>query len=111
MKAGDICKVGLIQPDGTVKDRPVVLIKEVPPFNDWIVAVVTSRIRNMEPSIDYLLKDTEPGFSNTGLRKTSLIRLGLINTINSGLIKGVIGELSYGVLNILKTNLSQFIVK
>ena len=111
MKAGDICKVGIVQPDGSVKDRPVVLIKEVPPFNDWIVAVITSKLRNMDPSIDYLLEDSASGFSNTGLRKTSLIRMGLINTVNTRVIKGVIGELPYGVLNTLKTNLSQFIMK
>lgn len=111
MKDGDICKVGLPQPDGSVKDRPVILIKEVPPFNDWMVAAVTSRLRNMNPSLDYLIEDTSPGFKNTGLKKTSLIRLGLINTINFRLIKGVIGELPYGVLTKLKSNLSQFIMK
>ncbi len=111
MKAGDICRVGFPQPDGNIKGRPVVLIKEVPPFKDWMVALVTGKTRNMDSTLDYLLRDSDSGFSGTGLTKTSLIRMGVISTINTGLIQGKLGELPYGVLPKLKSNLSQFILK
>jgi hypothetical protein len=42
---------------------------------------------------------THSGFKSTGLRTTSLIRLGILNTFNRTMIKGKIGELPFGMLD------------
>jgi mRNA interferase MazF len=109
MKAGDICKVALIQPDGSIKDRPVLLIKEVPPLGDWIVATITSQQRNRVEGLDVLIKDSHPGFRTTGLTKSSLLKLGMLNTMNKGMIKGKIGELPIGMIDEVLRNIISFL--
>jgi hypothetical protein len=99
MKAGDICKVAFKQPEGSVKDRPVLLVKEVGSFGDWIVVPITSKLRNQDKELDILMDDTHSGFKATGLRTTSLIKLSILNTFNRTMIKGKIGELPFGILD------------
>lgn len=109
MKAGDICKVALIQPDGSRKDRPALLIKEVPPFGDWIVAAITSQQRNPINGVDILIEDSHYAFNVTGLRKSSLLRLGFLNTLNKALVIGKIGELPTGMMSEVRGRLVAFL--
>lgn len=45
MKDGDICIHKVAQPDGSFKMRPVLLLKQMPPFGDWIVCAISSQLR------------------------------------------------------------------
>lgn len=44
MNPGDIVKAKLNQADGKIKFRPALLIKQMPPFGDWLVCGINSGI-------------------------------------------------------------------
>ena len=94
MKEGDIVKAALNQADNNVKFRPVLLLKKMPPFGDWLVCGITSQIKNRVDKFDLLLSEDDSNFSDTGLIKTSLIRLGFLAVIPENIIEGTIGSIS-----------------
>lgn len=45
MREGDIVLTPIAQADGRVKNRPAVLLREMPPFGDFLVCGVSSQLR------------------------------------------------------------------
>jgi len=109
MKEGDIVKAALNQVDNKIKFRPVLLIKKMPPFDDWLVCGITSQTRNRVVNFDLLISEEDSDFKNTGLLKTSLIRVGFLATIPENIIEGAIGEINenkyYELINNLLAHL------
>jgi mRNA interferase MazF len=62
MNKGDIAKARLQQADGSFKIRPVLLLKQMPPFNDWLVCGISSQLRQFVPNFDILLDFAHPDF-------------------------------------------------
>lgn len=93
LKAGDIVLVAMLQADGIRKKRPALLLKQMPPFNDWLLCGISTQLRQEVEGFDELLEASAPYFPSTGLKATSLIRLGYISTLPSKMIVGSIGEL------------------
>jgi mRNA interferase MazF len=111
MKDGDICIHKVAQPDGTFKIRPVLLLKQMPPFGDWIVCAVSTQLRQEVKGFDFIIDDTNPGFMLSGLKGSSLIRLGFINTVDKKTIPGVIGEVSATIVKMLQQRLADKLIK
>jgi mRNA interferase MazF len=42
MTEGDVCLAALPQSDGQLKDRPILLLKAIPPFGDMLVCGISS---------------------------------------------------------------------
>ena len=109
MKEGDIVKAALNQVDNKIKFRPVLLIKKMPPFDDWLVCGITSQTRNRVINFDLLINEEDSDFLNTGLLKTSIIRVGFLATIPENIIEGAIGKINenkyYELINNLLTHL------
>lgn len=106
MQAGDIALLNMQQPDGSKKARPVLLLKQVKPFNDWIVCAVSSQLHQEVKGFDYLILDTDADFAATGFKQSSLIRLGMISTVSKSSIPGVIGKIPSTALQTLKKRLA-----
>lgn len=111
MNEGDIVKAVLNQVDNKAKFRPVLLLKKMPPFDDWLVCGITSQIKNKVDKFDLLMSSDDPDFFDTGLLKTSLIRLGFLAVIPENIIEGTIGSISNAkyaeLLNNLITHLKK----
>lgn len=45
MKSGDIVLIPLPQSDGAIKRRPALLIKQMPPFNDWLLYGISTQLQ------------------------------------------------------------------
>jgi mRNA interferase MazF len=45
MKEGDVLLATLRQADGALKDRPVVLLRRMPPFQDLLVCGVSTQLQ------------------------------------------------------------------
>lgn len=67
MNEGDIVKAVLNQVDNKAKFRPVLLLKKMPPFDDWLVCGITSQIKNKVDKFDLLMSSDDPDFFDTGL--------------------------------------------
>ena len=110
MKAGDIILYSLPQADGKAKLRPVLLLKKMPRYNDWLVCGISSQLHQFIPDFDLLIDTTHHDFKKSGLKKSGIIRLSFLSVIPSEEIAGVIGELSSEVVGALQKNLSNYLI-
>lgn len=109
MKDGDVLITPLQQADGTVKDRPVVLLRRMPPFDDFLVCGVTTQLQQSAPALDELISPADPDFRTSGLKTTSLIRLGYLAVLPATNFKGRIGAISAARRKRLLKKLSDFL--
>lgn len=106
MLEGDIAVIKMPQPDGSIKLRPVLLLKQVKPFNDWVVCAISTQLQQEVKGFDLVIMKDNPYFSMTGLRDSSVIRLGMIATVSKSIFPGSIGSLPKTELEILKKRIS-----
>jgi mRNA interferase MazF len=77
------------------KYRPVLLLAEMPgPFHDWLVCAITSQLRHAVANWDEEIKESDDDFGSSGLKGSSLIRIGKLATVEEGVLEGVLGEIS-----------------
>ncbi len=84
----------LPQTDKPVKHRPVVLLRRMPPFSDWLVCGVSTQLQQRVAEFDELLERSDPDFDASGLKAASIIRLGFLAVLPQADILGTIGSIS-----------------
>jgi mRNA interferase MazF len=109
MKAGDVVTLSIRQSDGQRKIRPALLVKRVPPFDDWMVAPLSTQLRHAVPGIDMLIDRPHDDFAATGLRSDSIIRISQLQTVAKQEISGVIGVLPAGTFRHLLQQFSAWL--
>lgn len=109
MKSGHIVLVPLLQSDRTFKRRPALLLKQMPPFNDWLLCGISTQLQQKVDGFDRLLEADAHYFPQTGLQKTSLVRLGFLVVVPKVQIVGSIGEVPDVMLQELLQTLSDFL--
>ncbi|HKO80878.1 MAG TPA: type II toxin-antitoxin system PemK/MazF family toxin [Chitinophagaceae bacterium] len=110
MKQGDIALFSVRQANGQPKNRPVLLLKQMPPFNDWLVCGISSQLRQECKGFDYIILDTDLTYTATGLRGSSLIRLGFLDVIPQNAFPGSIGKVDETVLKLLLKRLANHLL-
>ena len=77
------------------KIRPAVLVRPVPgPHNDWLLAMISTRLHQAVAGFDMVLFSTDDDFPMTGLKTSSVVRAGRLAIVNSRHLLGRIGDLS-----------------
>ena len=109
MKDGSVLLMALRQADGTVKDRPVILLKRMPPFQDFLVCGISTQLQQEVPGFDELIVPADPDFRTSGLKTPSLIRVGFLAVHPQFEFKGNIGSISKARLNRLLVKLSDYL--
>jgi mRNA interferase MazF len=94
MNEGDIALAPLPQTDGQIKNRPVVLLRRLPPFGDFLVCGVSTQLQHRVVGFDEVIAPGEAGFAASGLKAASLIRLGFLAVLPEAALLGRIGTLS-----------------
>lgn len=94
MKEADLALAALPQRDGLTKLRPVLLLKRIPPFGDYLVCGVSTQLGRLAPELDELITPDEPDFPTSGLKAPSLIRVGFLVVVPRSSLKGRIGKIS-----------------
>ena len=94
MNEGDIALTPLRQADGQIKNRPVVLLRRLPPFGDFLVCGVSTQLHQRVPGFDEEIATGDPEFAASGLKASSLIRLGFLAVLPDSTFLGKIGSLS-----------------
>jgi mRNA interferase MazF len=94
MQEGDICLAAISQADGQRKVRPVLLIKRLPRYSDFLVCGISNQLRQEVPGLDEIIATGDPDFEQSGLKCSSLIRLGFVATLETRRIAGVIGNIA-----------------
>ena len=107
MKKADIGLAPLPQVDGQIKHRPVVLLCRMPPFGDFLVCGVSTQLHQYVVGFDEKILSTDPEFPVTGLKASSILRLGFLAILPESVVLGRIGSLSMERHRRLLTNLSR----
>ena len=94
MNEGDIALAPLPQANGQIKNRPVVLLRRLPPFGDFLVCGVSTQLHQHVAGFDETIAPTEKDFTASGLKAASLIRLGFLAVLPDSALLGKIGSLS-----------------
>lgn len=109
MEEGQISKISLPQADGKIKERPVVLLKKLPAFNEWLICGITSQLWQATDGFDLLIDEKHPDFKTSGLKMPGLIRLGFLHVIEERKLPGDIGNLSKETHRQLIDNLTNYL--
>lgn len=94
MKQGDVVLTPVPQSNGITKNRPAIFLKEMPPYEDLLVCGVSTQLHQEVKGFDEVIWDTDPDFATSGLRSTSLIRLGFLAVLPRSEIINSIGSIS-----------------
>jgi len=109
MNPGDIALAELQQADGRLKARPVVVLSLMPPFSDYMVCALSSKLHRECADFDEVVAVGDDDFVTSGLKVTSLIRLGMIATIPASATLGQLGSISDDRLRRLRSRLARHI--
>ncbi len=94
MNEGDIVLTPLPQADGRMKNRPAIVLRRMPPFNDLLVCGVSSQLHQLAAELDEILSPDDADYSSSGLKSASLIRLGYLAVLPASQFIGTIGSIS-----------------
>jgi mRNA interferase MazF len=101
----------MLQSDGTIKSRPVVILREMPPFGDWLVCGISTQLRQFTPGFDELIMYGDSDFATSGLMAESVIRLGFLGIKSRKVSPGSIGAISSARHQRLLQRLSAYLIR
>ena len=101
MKAGDIALVPFPTVEGGAgKLRPVLLLCAVPgAYDDFVVCMISSRAYQAVPDVDVVVESNAPDFATTGLKVTSVIRVGRLATLSGDVFRATLGMVTTATLH------------
>ena len=111
MREGDIALSVMPQSDGKIKLRPVLLLRKMPGFGDFLVCGVSSQLHQEVRGFDLVMDEKSPEYENSGLKSASVIRLGYLSVLPESKMKGSIGWLPDDTLDMLLQRLADYLVK
>ncbi len=94
MMEGDVVLTPVPQADGTIKNRPAVFLREMPPFKDLLVCGISTQLRQAVKGFDEVISSGDADFASSGLVRESVIRLGFLAVVPQSRVAGNIGSIS-----------------
>lgn len=94
MTEGDVVLTPMPQADGSVKNRPAIVLREMPPYRDLLVCGVSTQLQQYVENFDEIISPADEDFESSGLLSKSVIRLGFLAVLPRKSIVGSIGSIS-----------------
>ena len=92
------------------KLRPALLLCKLPgKYDDWLTCMVTSQLRQYTPDFDHIIQEGDPDFVDSGLKMTSVIRVGRLAVVEGELLLGAMGQISSERLRRIKAQVAEWI--
>ena len=112
-RAGQVVLFSFPQTDLLLgKLRPVLLIGKLPgPYGDWLICMISSQIGQCVEGFDEIIHEGDSDFAPSGLKATSLVRLGRLAVAESGMLIGSVGDIAPDRLRRLKANLMRWLTE
>lgn len=111
MKEGDVILTPLVQADGKVKNRPAIILREMPRFQDVLVCGISTQLHQEVKGFDEIISPVDEDYRASGLVAQSLIRLGYLAVLPRNKIVGVIGSITAQRHQRLLKTLSAYLVR
>lgn len=110
-RAGQIVLYRLPQTDlRPGKWRPALVVQRLPGgFDDWLVCMISTRLGVKVEGFDEVVAAIDEDFEDSGLKQTSLIRVGRLAVVEGSLLLGAIGEVDAGRLARVRANLASWL--
>lgn len=94
------------------KLRPVLMLRKASiQFDDWLVCMVSSQLRQVDGQIDEILSPSDADFVATGLKVPSVLRLSRLAVLESSLLMGSLGEIGDERLQQIRQKLAVWIAE
>ncbi|MBI3946426.1 MAG: type II toxin-antitoxin system PemK/MazF family toxin [Armatimonadetes bacterium] len=91
MREGSIILTPMPQADGTAKNRPALVLREMPPYRDLLVCGISTQLHQCVEGFDEVMSSADSDFAPSGLQCDSLIRLGFLALVPRRRVLGAIG--------------------
>lgn len=78
MKESDVVLALLPQADGTIKNRPSIVLRELPPYNDVLICGISTQLHQQVKDFDEIIANADDDFVSSSLVSNSLIRLSFL---------------------------------
>ncbi len=111
MKESDVILTPILQADGNVKNRPAIILREMPLYGDVLVCGVSTQLHHYVQGFDEIVTATDADFASSGLVAVSLIRLGFLAVLPRRNIAGSIGSITPERHRRLLQALSQYLIQ
>lgn len=107
MQEGDIAIAFIQQADGSRKQRPVLLLRQMPGYGDYLVCGISTQLRQAVAGFDEVLM---PTVANQ-LRASSVVRLSNLIALSASDIDRVIGYVPTTLHAALLQRLATYLTK
>ena len=107
---GDVVLAELPQADGQVKQRPILLLRKLPGYGDFLACGISSQLHQAEADFDIVLHAGENGFAATGLKVSSVIRLNFLAVTPVNRMRRHLGKVPLKALETLRSTLATHLV-
>ena len=94
MQEGDVVLTPIPQADGRIKNRPALILREMPSHGDFLVCGISTQLHRSVPGFDEIISPTDADFASSGLVAASLIRLSFLAVLPRKNIAGTIGSIA-----------------
>jgi len=94
------------------KLRPALLLGKLPgEYDDWLICMISSQIRQHIPEFDELVREDASDFANSGLKVSSAIRVGRLAVVHGEILLGAIGQIAPERLQRIRKHLAEWLLK
>jgi mRNA interferase MazF len=76
MKPGDVVLTPVPQADGATKNRPALVLREMPAYRDLLVCGISTQLHQEVKGFDEVILRSDSDFATSSLKSDSIIRLG-----------------------------------
>ncbi|WP_022834908.1 type II toxin-antitoxin system PemK/MazF family toxin [Salisaeta longa] len=92
------------------KLRPALLISKAPgPYDDWLICMISSQLHQQIEEFDELIEEGDSDFQQSGLKKTSIVRISRLAIVEGQILEGRIGKISSGRMQRIRRRLAEWI--
>jgi len=92
------------------KLRPALLLGKLPgEYDDWLICMVSSQTRHYLAEFDEIVQESDSDFTESGLKVTSIIRVGRLAVVSGEILLGALGSISNERLMRIKKHLSDWL--
>jgi mRNA interferase MazF len=92
------------------KLRPALVIRKVPgQYDDWLLCMVSSRLDQETTGFDEIVRPGDADYEKSGLKVTSLVRIGRLAVVNKDILVGRIGEIDPARLSRVRRKLAEWL--
>ena len=112
-QAGQIVLFRFPQADLTEgKLRPALLLGRLPgEYGDWLICMISSQVRHAITDFDEVVREGDADFAESGLKTSSVIRVGRLAVVSEEMLLGAIGHIASDRLQRVRSRLSEWLLQ